>query len=77
MLTAEALKQFVSYVQCAAYPDVAAHEESRRKVNEAWPAYADDLSLSRSPQSLWIPRSFRQRSACNVIAPDCNMRSRG
>ena len=53
MVTADALKQFVSHVRCAAYPDVAAHERSRAQVEKAWPAYADDLSLSRLPQSFW------------------------
>ena len=53
MVTAEALKHFVSHVRCAAYPDVAAHERSRAQVEKAWPAYADDLSLSRLPQFFW------------------------
>ena len=53
MLTAEAQKLFVSYVRCAAYPDVSAHEEFRGEVEKAWPAYADDLSISRLPQFFW------------------------
>ena len=50
MLSAEALKQFVSHVRCAAYPDVDAHRRSRAQVEKAWPAYADYQSLSRVPQ---------------------------
>ena len=53
MLSAEALKQFVTHARCAAYPDVAAHERPRAQVEQAWPAYADDLSLSRLPQFFW------------------------
>ena len=53
MLSAEALKQFVSHVRCAAYPDVDAHRRSRAQVEKAWPAYADDRSLSRVPQFFW------------------------
>ena len=53
MLSAEALKQFVSHVRCASHPEVAAHERSREQVEKAWPAYADDLSLSCLPQFFW------------------------
>ena len=49
MLSAEAMKHFVSYVRCASYPDVEAYREGRGKVEESWPAYADDASLSRLP----------------------------
>ena len=45
MLTAEALTQVVCYVRCAAYPDAAAHEESRGKVEESM------ASLRGRPQS--------------------------
>ena len=34
MLSAAALKHFVSHVRCAAYPDVAAHREDRAKVEK-------------------------------------------
>ena len=37
-----------------AVQDVAAHERSRAQVEKAWPAYADDRSLSRLPQLFWI-----------------------
>ena len=48
-LTADALKQYVSHVRCAQYPDVGAHRQSRGAVEKAWPAYADDLTLARLP----------------------------
>ena len=53
MLTADALKQYVSHVRCASYPDVGAHRESRSQVEKAWPAYAEDLALSRLPKFFW------------------------
>ena len=53
MITADALKQYVSHVRCASYPDLAAHDRSRAEVEKAWPAYADDRSLSRLPQFFW------------------------
>ena len=56
MLSAAALKQYVSHVRCAAYPDVDAHRQSRAQVENAWPAYAEDVSLSRLPQFFWISR---------------------
>ena len=53
MLSAAALKQYVNHVRCAAYPDVDAHRQPRAQVEKAWPAYADDISLSRLPQFFW------------------------
>ena len=48
-LSVEALKTYVSHVRCAAYPDPAKFEAERSAVEEAWPAYAEDPSLSRLP----------------------------
>ena len=53
MVSAEALKQYVSHVRCAAYPDVDARRQSWAQLEKAWRAYADDLSLSRLPQFFW------------------------
>mgnify|MGYP006907235490 CR=1 FL=1 len=53
MLSRDALKQYVSHVRCASYPDVDAHRQSRAQLEKAWPAYANDLSLSRLPQFFW------------------------
>ena len=44
MLSAAALKQYVSHVHCAAYLDFEAHRHSRAQLEKAWPAYADDLT---------------------------------
>ena len=53
MLTADALKQYVSHVRCASYPDVKGHQKSRPQVEKAWPAFADDQQLSRLPKFFW------------------------
>ena len=53
MLTADALKQYVSHVRCASYPYVDAHPESRPQVEKAWPAFAEDHNLSRLPKFFW------------------------
>ena len=50
MLTADALKQYVSHVRRASYPDAEAHQESRSQLEKAWPAFADDQQLSRLPK---------------------------
>ena len=41
MLTADALKQYVSDVRCGSYPDVKGHSKFRPQVDKAWPAFAD------------------------------------
>ena len=53
MLTADALKQYVSHVRCASYPDVEEHQRTRCQVEKAWPAFADDKELSRLPKFFW------------------------
>ena len=49
MLSTEAIKQFVSYVRCAPYPDLEAHRRDRSQVEKSWPAFAEDATLSRLP----------------------------
>mgnify|MGYP002811759978 FL=1 len=53
MVTSEALKHYVSHVRCASYPDLEAHRAGRGKVEKAWPAYAEDATLSRLPHVFW------------------------
>ena len=53
MLTADAVKQYVSHVRRASYPDAKAHQESRSQLGKAWPAFADDQQLSRLPKFFW------------------------
>ena len=40
IVSAEALKLFVSHVRCAAYPDVDAHRRSGAQLEKAWQAFA-------------------------------------
>ena len=49
LLTVDAMKRFVSTARCAAYPDQAKFEEERPEIEQAWPAYARDRTLSRPP----------------------------
>ena len=48
-LSVEAMKQFVSTARCAAYPDVDQFERERDAIEQSWPAFASDASLSRAP----------------------------
>ena len=43
------MKEYVSYTRCASYPNVDQFQSERDKVEKQWPAYAQDLSLSRCP----------------------------
>ena len=53
MISADAIKTFVSYVRCAEYPDVHQFQVNRSKVEKSWPAYSADSSLSRLPAFFW------------------------
>ena len=53
MLSVEAFKEFISYVRCAEYPDVQRFEAERPAIEKAWPAYNQDLTLSRLPAHFW------------------------
>ena len=47
MLSVESFKDYINFTRVAAYPDVAKFEESRERIEQSWPAYAKDFSLSR------------------------------
>ena len=53
LLSAEAMKAFMSYVRCASYPDVERFRRERTTIEAAWPAYARDQSLSRPSRFLF------------------------
>ena len=59
MLTAAAMKAYVSFVRCAAYPDVKQFENERAEIEHSWPAYASDLTLSQVPGFLYSPSSLK------------------
>ena len=49
LVSAAAMKEYVSYTRCASYPNVNQFQSERDKVEKQWPAHAQDLSLSRCP----------------------------
>jgi hypothetical protein len=53
LLSIDAIKAFHSYVRCAALPDVDEMEAQRDNIEEKWPAYANDKSLSLLPAEFW------------------------
>ena len=60
------MKEYVNYSRCAAYPDVDRFEQERDTIEKEWPAYADDLTLSRLPNFFWhcgdtSPEEWTQR----------------
>ena len=57
MLSVEALKLFISYVRCASYPDLALYERHRGDVDNSWPAYSTDQTLSRLPSFFWTEQA--------------------
>ena len=53
MLSVEAMKEYISHVRCASYPDVEKFKEERDDIEKAWPAYATDYDLCRLPTFFW------------------------
>ena len=53
LLQPDAWKRYIENVRRASYPDVAQFEEDKSKIEAAWPAYAQNFSLSRPPASLF------------------------
>ena len=69
LLSVDAIKRYVSFSRSAAYPDLAKFEAERSSIEAAWPAYVNDISLSRAP--LWafqqsgipaLPAEFNSKS---------------
>ena len=44
LLTATAMKAYVNFVRCAAYPDIKKFNEERAAIEKAWPTYPEDPS---------------------------------
>lgn len=61
LLSAETFKNFVSTARCAEYPYRELFKEERATIERTWPAFANDMSLSRPPA--W---------ACK-LAPSCTV----
>jgi len=53
LLTGQAWKDFVSHVRCGAYPNLKKFDAERDEIEKAWPAFANDFSLSRLDADLW------------------------
>jgi hypothetical protein len=53
LLNIEGVKAFHNYVCCATLPDVERMESERDQIEEQWPAYAKDKSLSLLPAEFW------------------------
>ena len=56
------MKRSSSHTRCASYPDPVGFQKAKDKIEEQWPAYASDQTLSRLPAVFWrdvFPRSFR------------------
>ena len=54
LLSGQAWKDFVSHVRCGAYPDPEKFDAERADIEKAWPAFANDPSLSRLDADLWL-----------------------
>ena len=50
LVSVDAMKHFISVARCAAYPNLELFKEERANIEQTWPAYAKDLSLSRPPR---------------------------
>ena len=57
VLTAEGYKAYIDFTRVASFPDLELFEKEQEDIERAWPAYADDYSLSRPPAFLG-PRSL-------------------
>ena len=56
MISGTAMKEYISYTRCASYPDISQFIAERNDIEEQWPAYSDDLTLSRLPAFFWTER---------------------
>ena len=72
MISADAMKRFVGYVRCASYPDLEAYKQERSRVEKSWPAYAEDMTLSRLPPFFGGRHTLQRRYGSSTIGPGCN-----
>ena len=76
MISATAMKEYISYTGYASYPDVSKFLAERNDIEKQWPAYTDDLTLSRLPAffgsslvlSLWYGKRST-RTAYSIVSP--------
>ena len=49
LITVDMLKEFTNNVRRASYPDVAQFQRERAEIEAAWPAYREEMALSKPP----------------------------
>ena len=49
LITVDMLKEFTNNVRRASYPDVAQFQRERSDIEAAWPAYKEEIALSKPP----------------------------
>ena len=55
LVSVEAMKNYVSFVRRATYPDVEKFMAERADIEAAWPAYATDPLLCKPPHFVSMP----------------------
>jgi hypothetical protein len=73
LLEAETVKRYVSYVRCAAYPDVEAFRANKSHIEKEWPAFLSEQSLCRLPRFFGSRKTLLVRSGIRSTRPGCNM----
>ena len=53
MTTSEAMKEYIKYSRCAEYPDVELFQTEKETIEKEWPAYEEDMTMSRLPNFFW------------------------
>ena len=62
LLSVDAMKAYFSKAPCAAYPDADRFRQERPSIEETWPAYAKDTSLSLPPRFAYVSSSTAQNT---------------
>ena len=73
LLSAAAMKEYISYTRCASSPNVDLFESERDKIEKQWPAYAQDLSLSRCPAFFGTVHPQKVLNGKHDMKIDCNI----
>ena len=55
MLSVDSFKAYINATRVAAYPDIEEFDRAIDSIEQSWPAYSNDYSLSR-PSSFLAPR---------------------
>ena len=74
MVSADAMKEYISYTRCASYPDLPKFQPERDEIDSQWPAYVDDLSLSRVPAFSGTKCTLKDQNGKQNMKIDFNIR---